>query len=69
MHGGSFIESIRAIGCNAIGMGVPWWQAGGGENHPDGIITGQTMTIGGEVLVKDGRPSPAPRRRWSWSAR
>ncbi len=53
-HGGSFIESIRAAGNNAIGMGVPWWEPGGGENHPDGVVTMQSMWIDGEPIVAGG---------------
>ena len=53
-HGGSFIESIRAAGCNAIGLGVPWWEPGGGENHPDAVVTMQSMWIDGEPIVRDG---------------
>lgn len=53
-HGGSFIESIRAAGCNAIGLGIPWWEPGGGENHPDAVVTMQSMWIDGEPIVRDG---------------
>ncbi len=53
-HGGSFIESIRAPGCNAVGLGIPWWEPGGGENHPDAVVTMQSMWIGGEQIVRDG---------------
>ena len=53
-HGGSFIESIRAAGCNAIGLGVPWWEPGGGENHPDAVVTMQSMWIDGEPIVREG---------------
>jgi 2,5-dihydroxypyridine 5,6-dioxygenase len=53
--GRSFIEDIRSMGANAIGLGVPWWEPGGGENHPDGVITRQCMWIDGEQVVKDGR--------------
>jgi 2,5-dihydroxypyridine 5,6-dioxygenase len=58
LHGGSFIESIRAIGCNAIGLGIPWWQPGGGENHPDAVVTMQSMSIDGEPLVRNGALVP-----------
>jgi 2,5-dihydroxypyridine 5,6-dioxygenase len=54
LHGGSFIESIRSPGCNAIGLGTPWWVPGGGENHPDGVVTMQSMWIDGTPIVKDG---------------
>lgn len=54
LHGGSFIESIRSPGSNAIGLGTPWWVPGGGENHPDGVVTMQSMWIDREQIVKDG---------------
>jgi 2,5-dihydroxypyridine 5,6-dioxygenase len=53
-HGGSFIESIRSPGSNAIGLGIPWWEPGGGENHPDAVVTMQSMWIGNEQIVRDG---------------
>jgi 2,5-dihydroxypyridine 5,6-dioxygenase len=53
--GRSFIEDIRARGCDAIGLGIPWWEPGGGENHPDGVTLMQSMWIGGEEMVRDGR--------------
>jgi 2,5-dihydroxypyridine 5,6-dioxygenase len=53
-HGGSFIESIRACGNNAVGLGIPWWEPGGGENHPDAVVTMQSMWIEGEQIVRDG---------------
>lgn len=52
--GSSFIEDIRVCGTNAIGFGVPWWEPGGGENHPDGVITQQSLWIGDEQVVRDG---------------
>lgn len=52
--GRSFIEDIRVCGTNAIGFGVPWWEPGGGENHPDGVVTQQSLWIGEEQLVRDG---------------
>ncbi|MGE0874568.1 MAG: hypothetical protein AB7O31_07865 [Burkholderiales bacterium] len=53
--GQSFIEDIRTVGANAIGLGVPWWEPGGGENHPDGIVFRQSLWIDGEAIVADGR--------------
>ncbi|MCJ9712029.1 hypothetical protein LWS69_23645, partial [Bordetella hinzii] len=53
--GTNFIEDIRLPGTNAIGMGLPWWEPGGGENHPDGVVFDQTLSVDAEVLVKDGR--------------
>ncbi|MDD3446616.1 MAG: hypothetical protein PHS60_14490 [Zavarzinia sp.] len=52
--GQSFIEDVRVVGNNAVGLGVPWWLPGGGENHPDGFMTMQTLEIDGRVHVKDG---------------
>lgn len=53
--GRSFIEDIRVIGANAIGLGVPWWEPGGGENHPDGVVTRQSLWLEDEPIVTDGR--------------
>jgi hypothetical protein len=55
MTGRNFIEDIRVPGSNAIGMGLPWWEPGGGENHPDGVVLDQSLSIGGEALAVDGR--------------
>ena len=52
--GGSFIEDMRAMGNDAIGMGLPWWVPGGGENHPDGILRMQTIDLDGQRIVEDG---------------
>jgi leucyl aminopeptidase (aminopeptidase T) len=49
-----FIEDIRIPGSNAIGMGLPWWEPGGGENHPDGIVLDQSLWVGDTQLVRDG---------------
>lgn len=53
--GQNFIEDIRLPGSNAIGMGLPWWEPGGGENHPDGIVYDQTLWLGNEKLADNGR--------------
>ncbi len=53
--GRSFIEDIRSTGANAIGLGVPWWEPGGGENHPDGVVASQSLWIDNQPVVKDGR--------------
>lgn len=61
--GRSFIEDSRVMGVDAVGMGLPWWIPGGGENHPDGVISDQSLWIDGEQIVKDGAivaPSIAP---------
>lgn len=52
--GGSFIEDMRTRGNDAIGMGLPWWVPGGGENHPDAILTMQTIDLDGSRIVEDG---------------
>ena len=53
--GRSFIEDIRSAGSNAIGLGVPWWEPGGGENHPDGVVVRQCLWIDGEEIIREGR--------------
>jgi 2,5-dihydroxypyridine 5,6-dioxygenase len=53
--GQHFIEDIRALGTNAIGMGLPWWEEGGGENHPDGVVMDQSVWIDGELIVDAGQ--------------
>lgn len=55
MTGRQFIEDIRLPGSNAIGMGLPWWEPGGGENHPDGLVLDQSLWIGGLPIVDQGR--------------
>jgi hypothetical protein len=52
--GSSFIEDIRTVGSNAIGLGIPWWELGGGENHPDGVLSKQSLWVDGEQVIKDG---------------
>jgi len=54
MTGSSFIEDARELGNNAVGMGMPWWIPGGGENHPDGVLTRQSIWIENEQIVEDG---------------
>lgn len=53
--GRSFIEDIRVTGANAIGFGLPWWVPGGGENHPDAVVTNQSLWIGDDMLAEQGR--------------
>lgn len=61
MTGQHFVEDIRLPGTNAIGMGLPWWEAGGGENHPDGVIFDQSLWIDGEQVLDGGKLiGPAP---------
>lgn len=52
--GQSFIEDQRVIGANAVGLGLPQWLPGGGENHPDCVMTGQSVWIGNDLIVDDG---------------
>ncbi|MBM40459.1 MAG: hypothetical protein CL483_00865 [Acidobacteria bacterium] len=52
--GSSFIEDMRTQGNNAIGMGMPWWDPGGGENHPDAILYMHTIDIDGVRVVENG---------------
>lgn len=52
--GKCFIEDMRAHGCNAVGLGIPWWEPGGGENHPDVILTEQSLWIEDRAIVRDG---------------
>jgi len=52
--GESFVEDIRVAGNNAIGLGMPWWMPGGGENHPDAVLSRHSMWIGGRQVVEDG---------------
>ncbi|VTU45947.1 hypothetical protein SRS16P2_00404 (plasmid) [Variovorax sp. SRS16] len=57
--GHSFIEDIRVVGRNAIGLGLPWWLPGGGENHPDGVVHDQSLWLAGEQVMERGRPVSA----------
>jgi 2,5-dihydroxypyridine 5,6-dioxygenase len=52
--GESFIEDMRATGNNAVGLGTPFWLPGGGENHPDAILSQQSLWIDGRQVVQDG---------------
>lgn len=53
-RGDCFVEDIRATGASAIGFGKPWWEAGGGENHPDGLVLRQNLWINGQQVLQDG---------------
>jgi 2,5-dihydroxypyridine 5,6-dioxygenase len=44
-------------------MGLPWWEPGGGENHPDGIVFDQSLWIDGELISERGRFSGPPHLR------
>ncbi|MDE0057245.1 MAG: hypothetical protein OXP07_03915 [Defluviicoccus sp.] len=52
--GRCFIEDQRVAGYNAIGLGLPFWVPGGGENHPDCVISMQSLWIEGERILRDG---------------
>jgi leucyl aminopeptidase (aminopeptidase T) len=52
--GKCFVEDQRVTGYNAIGLGLPPWMEGGGENHPDAIVAMQSMWIDGKQIVKEG---------------
>ena len=52
--GRCFVEDTRTAGNNACGLGLPFWQPGGGENHSDGVIKMQSIWVDGEQLVDDG---------------
>jgi hypothetical protein len=57
--GHSFMEDIRVVGCNAIGLGLPWWLPGGGENHPDGVVKNQSLWVGEQLVIENGLPTSA----------
>ena len=52
--GKSFIEDQRVTGNNAVGLGTPFWEDDGGENHPDAVVSMQSVWIDGKQIVKDG---------------
>lgn len=52
--GNCFVEDQRVMGNNAIGLGLPFWVPGGGENHPDAVMAKQSIWLEGEQIVKDG---------------
>ena len=52
--GKCFIEDQRVAGYNAIGLGLPFWVPGGGENHPDCVISMQSLWIEGRQILSDG---------------
>jgi 2,5-dihydroxypyridine 5,6-dioxygenase len=62
--GRSFIEDMRSVGNDAVGMGIPWWLPGGGENHPDAVLFMQSIELDGRKIVEDGAiVGPAPLAR------
>lgn len=50
----SFVEAMRVKGANSVGLGLPWWNPGGGENHPDAILSTQSISIDGKKFVVEG---------------
>ena len=52
--GKSFIEDQLVIGCNAVGLGLPQWVEGGGENHPDCVMKEQSFWIDEEQIIDRG---------------
>lgn len=64
LTGGSFIEDMRTIGSNAVGLGIPWDQPGGGENHPDAVLENQSLWIDDMQVIEEGvviAPEPLAR--------
>jgi leucyl aminopeptidase (aminopeptidase T) len=54
MTGESFIEDMRSVGNDAVGLGIPFWLPGGGENHPDAIVSQQSLWIDGQPVAEHG---------------
>ncbi|WP_142781728.1 hypothetical protein [Agrobacterium sp. T29] len=52
--GSNLLEDVRAAGNDAVGFGRPWWIPGGGENHPDGVMSRQSLWIGDHHIASDG---------------
>ena len=52
--GESFVEDMRAVGNDAVGLGIPFWLPGGGENHPDAVLSRQSLWVDGVQIVRDG---------------
>ena len=52
--GTCFLEDQRAPGYNAVGLGLPFWAPGGGETHPDTVISSQSVWVDGEQIVDAG---------------
>lgn len=52
--GGCFVEDQRVPGYNAVGLGLPFWVEGGGETHPDTILSSQSIWVDGTQVVKNG---------------
>ncbi len=52
--GTSFIEDMRVTGNDAVGLGLPWWLPGGGENHPDANVFQQSLWVDGVQIADNG---------------
>lgn len=52
--GHSFNEDIRVRGMDAIGFGTPWWEEGGGENHPDAVCVRHSVWIEDMLVIDRG---------------
>ena len=48
------MRTSASWGYNAVGLGLPFWMPGGGENHPDAVLSKQSLWLDGEQIVKDG---------------
>lgn len=53
--GRSFIEDSRVVGMNAVGLGLPWWVPGGGENHPDVVVGDQSIWVDNQPVIEAGQ--------------
>ena len=49
-----FVEDQRVVANNAVGLGTPFWQPGGGENHPDAVMSQQSIWIAGRPVMDEG---------------
>lgn len=49
-----FVEDQRVTANNAVGLGIPFWQPGGGENHPDAVMSQQSIWIDGRQIMDEG---------------
>ena len=49
-----FVEDQRVTANNAVGLGIPFWQPGGGENHPDAVMSQQSIWIDGKQIMEEG---------------
>ena len=52
--GNRYARACFAPGYNAVGLGLPFWAPGGGETHPDTVISSQSVWVDGEQIVDAG---------------